>query len=963
MGFPAVIAEVAFDNDVNEYLYAQTGYSDVTKFVRAVSGDLRGRRYEMDRVETGSLRITFDNGDGRFTPHKAESPYYPNVKPSRRFRLRGKNMQRLNLASAGSQLQLVRGFDDDDGTYTAIANAPTLVASTDTTSPLRTLAHTNEIRCPDTTATTTFSATSGTLSIEDGLLRLTANASAQSKVWANPASNEFPAVQNDKVALQVVVGGDDTKDLYARVMVQAYNSSHTTITGGPEGTYTLVPANETVTLSVVGTFANANTAGYKPYVQISSTAGGANVVSGDYVDTGRWFVEDGTTAADATADIEFFSGATADRLSTDGLALEHAWTGTADASSSTQISHPIGAGTHHVEVTVPSGLTGGTTYGLAEFNVPLEIGRRLAHTAYIWKVSGTRAAGTTALVIRYYASDGSVLTEAPLTSWTSEATSPTRRAVAHACPVTAQYAKAHLIYTPTSGPTANSFVMGIDCVQTENTPNLALNPWGQTDATYWYVTGENDTECAQDSGTSSVAATMALDDVEMLTYIPGLIPGDTYTVYIELRHYNATGGTPTKSLRVSADDGLTYTDTTGQGAFTSAVYTFVADSPMQKLSISLADGTLFVANWKVCAKGLNIVEGSTSPGAHVDGSEDDITAWESPMPVFEGWIEAWPVKVNAGSAEVTVVANDRLKRLGGITLQSTWREAIYADNMQLAIPFDDDPTDAAGYVAQVGSWASEFQFIDVPVQATRGDIGAAVYTLGVDGPTDQTAIEFDPTGSTVGYFVPVPWSNDYTAPTPPAPPPPKPPTTPKPPPRDATYTTRYYTKTYPATWSRTYDGDGSTTWDDTAYMMQGYFDSNRGNTRSLAGFNWAAIKADLAGSTVTACFVTLYDHSFYAFSGGTVYVGTHNYSTKPSTWSGTSVAERLYSKHCDYGGSVVINLGVAIGNAFKAATNKGIAIGPAPSTSVGYYAHFHGAGHGSQRPVLTIKFARRVRVS
>lgn len=57
--------------------------SDVSTYLRAIQ-TRRGRSYEYDRIETGVASYLLDNRDSRFDPANTLSPYYPNVKPTRR---------------------------------------------------------------------------------------------------------------------------------------------------------------------------------------------------------------------------------------------------------------------------------------------------------------------------------------------------------------------------------------------------------------------------------------------------------------------------------------------------------------------------------------------------------------------------------------------------------------------------------------------------------------------------------------------------------------------------------------------------------------------------------------------------------------------------------------------------------------------------------------------------------------
>ncbi len=67
---------------------APTFPENITAFVREASTH-RGASRELERVEAGIGSITLDNRDGRFTPLKSSSPYYPHILPMRRIRITG----------------------------------------------------------------------------------------------------------------------------------------------------------------------------------------------------------------------------------------------------------------------------------------------------------------------------------------------------------------------------------------------------------------------------------------------------------------------------------------------------------------------------------------------------------------------------------------------------------------------------------------------------------------------------------------------------------------------------------------------------------------------------------------------------------------------------------------------------------------------------------------------------------
>ena len=65
-------------------------YEDVTPDLRAAEGATtsRGRNFELDRIETGTLDFTLDNRSRQYDPSYTGGPYYPNVKPTRAVRMR-----------------------------------------------------------------------------------------------------------------------------------------------------------------------------------------------------------------------------------------------------------------------------------------------------------------------------------------------------------------------------------------------------------------------------------------------------------------------------------------------------------------------------------------------------------------------------------------------------------------------------------------------------------------------------------------------------------------------------------------------------------------------------------------------------------------------------------------------------------------------------------------------------------
>jgi hypothetical protein len=63
-----------------------TLFYDVTAYVKNLSTN-RGRSRELDRYQTGTCSITFNNQDRRFDPSNASGPYWPDVRPRREMRV------------------------------------------------------------------------------------------------------------------------------------------------------------------------------------------------------------------------------------------------------------------------------------------------------------------------------------------------------------------------------------------------------------------------------------------------------------------------------------------------------------------------------------------------------------------------------------------------------------------------------------------------------------------------------------------------------------------------------------------------------------------------------------------------------------------------------------------------------------------------------------------------------------
>lgn len=90
-------------------------WTDITACVLADSSrpvDITyGRGDEFAAVQPASMSLTLDNSDGRFTPGRAASPYYPNVKKGRRIRVSVAPCDAAGVVS-GAYVQRFDGFVD-----------------------------------------------------------------------------------------------------------------------------------------------------------------------------------------------------------------------------------------------------------------------------------------------------------------------------------------------------------------------------------------------------------------------------------------------------------------------------------------------------------------------------------------------------------------------------------------------------------------------------------------------------------------------------------------------------------------------------------------------------------------------------------------------------------------------------------------------------------------------------------
>jgi hypothetical protein len=117
---PDVYVGVAFNADPFDTGATPT-WVDLTSRVYRISSAKRGRQYELDRNQAGSLSIDWHNADEAINPVNTGSPYYPNVLPYRQVLVRAMwpNGGTGNLLNA-----LYNGTDGSFESYTSGAAAP-----------------------------------------------------------------------------------------------------------------------------------------------------------------------------------------------------------------------------------------------------------------------------------------------------------------------------------------------------------------------------------------------------------------------------------------------------------------------------------------------------------------------------------------------------------------------------------------------------------------------------------------------------------------------------------------------------------------------------------------------------------------------------------------------------------------------------------------------------------------------
>jgi hypothetical protein len=170
-----------------------------------------------------------------------------------------------------------------------------------------------------------------------------------------------------------------------------------------------------------------------------------------------------------------------------------------------------------------------------------------------------------------------------------------------------------------------------------------------------------------------------------------------------------------------------------------------------------------------------------------------------------------------------------------------------------------------------------------------------------------------------------------------------------------------YTRTYVATWSRTFNNPGGNEYDSWygTEAHQGQYSGS--NEKSLIGGFVAADggtpTSDMVGATPTGASIRLTFFHWWSGSGGTAIIGTHGYASPPSTYS-TQSPNRWNSAGWPRGGTRTVALGSGVCGEFQSGATRGIMLGPGPSSSTQYYGKAYGAGTGVYVPTLTLTYTK-----
>ena len=1034
MAFPSDLEiEVAFNNDIDETNYAQSGWTSILPFVSAFNGDLRGQEYERGQTEGGTISVVLDNSDGRFLPGSVQSPYYPYVKSDRRFRIRGKNMVHPNVARGGSRDRNATGFLYYGTNYSAYAgwvfSFDTVRIITASSEPFAGVGEGKE-KANDGQVRTKWLTNTNT-----GWLQYKYAIGVRMSTYTVTTANDVPNRDPKSWTLQGSNNGSSWTTLHT-VTNNAWTDRFET------QTFTISSPNyyQYYKLDITANWSDSNLqlaewdlqydstddvllpdSDLSHYLEITLPAG---LTINTWYKTFGWYVPveygvrlahsgyawkvNGTEPTGLVTKLEIHYLDKNWNVIPMTQDINFAWT-TPTPTTPTQggFAHTPPADAKyavmHFAVFI-SGTTNSTdlVYGVTgiQSELPLNLAPDISgfRDQYNWQLEGDgdgdyynvgSSASTSYLEVKWGANDSNLYTVIPHLIPGETYTATVEANISNGGPPVQFTGNEGETGPIISGFPFAQYTCSFIAQQPEQELRWILQrpayPTYSFDSgvTGWTVTGGSlaaETTIVH-SGTGSAKMTVSGSPGQAILRPTSGIPivsGRSYTatmwVYVSTtRNVTATIDWYTTGNVYSTSNSSTVSVT----ANTWTQLTVTASAPINgfayigsTLGASPANGTILYTDdvhWNdntgmsgLQLRKLNVQLGDNPSLALASNAvEAPFTTWVRPKDIFEGWVESWPAV--AGNVDMSITVVDRMKRLGQIDLSNTLRESLFVDNPVLLMPLSDSMIDTPGRFSQLGYWYAEDggpTYVDI--SKSRGDLGVAIYTTSTDdGPTGEASWKGTPVGTALtakGYFFAIPYSKDYVAPDP-TPPPTKP--TSKPPPASTPTQKSTYTKKWYATWSRSYEGDNSTRFDDSPYMYQGSYDgSSPGNQKSLAGFDYKNIQATLNGAEILECYITVKNNHARWNKGLYAQVGTHNYASKPSTWNGANVVERRYGKKwVAEGGTLTINTGVALAKEFLSGASRGISIGPEATNDHDNYGFFYGATH-SARPYITVKYRK-----
>lgn len=906
-GFPTVIAEFAFHNDFNEARHAPTGFTDVTQFVRSVSGKLRGRSYEVGRFESGSITVGLDNNDGRFTPGSKRSPYYPDIKANRRFRLRGKNMQNPNIATGGGAYGNTIGFRKGTGAFASDwAGTPYLASHSLFYLPPGIGTSHIEFKL-------FYEAPVGTHDLIEfyAPIELGSRLAHSAYVW-KVSGNEAPDSLKHLIAVYYDADGNELTP----INTHSYKYSWTDTTWStPTRVYFAdqPPAEAKYCLIRFRITHNSMKNVYNDVVY-AITGIQTEVPENNYaplMDSLNFSLEgDGNVYEDGE----------------EGIVAS--W-GPETAGAVFRVPRMIPGETYTFAATVKK--TGPDLIMTADEG---QSGAMLDNDDAEIEVSASFVANRPEEEIRFLAADPNIRVASNL------ALNKTATGTA-TCKATETADKA--VNGSWTGGLSDKFCSGVS-------PGLLTVDLGEMRDVQGFI--------VRHARAGGETANYNTKDFNIYT-------SDDNVVFTQV--VAVTGNTDDTTIHVVACRGryfkLEVTTATQIGDIATRIYEFEIYDAVGIMPET--SGTVLNVKNLTVRKGdvtdLDLYPPLTA-GSLASAEEKGITEWEAPKPIFEGWSEDWPAVAHDHTSTIEVTINDRAARLGSIELSHTLREALFQDDPQLVVAFDDDPIDSQGQVSNLGSWSATNGMTTLVISPMNGDMTGASYVQGIEGPTSDNATQFNRlNASGRGYVVVVPYTPQFVTKLPPpsAPPGPLPNKA-----EGAVISKNYY-----ATWQRVFTKTGALKAADSnpfPYLYQGDCTdgdascSGDGDLRSLVGFNFAGIMKDLEGAHIRYVGLSIHAVSWWYFTGGYGVFGTHDYTDRggPQTWSASRVEVARWRTGLFRRDSwQTISLGVDVGYELQAGTTTGLSVGPALSSSLNYYGYFDGVKH-RYKPYFTIQYTK-----